>query len=170
MKLPKRYKKHLKYMQYIVRHKAFVGYQCAKQGLYWRAVIHDWHKLLPSEWRPYVNHFYGSWKLKSWKAAGKKNGLTGDKAFDDAHALHTKRADHHTEWWIRHCNGKTLVLPMSPKARLEMVCDWWGVHKSLGKGGWSSVKEWYGRVGHRLVMHDETRVWVEDFLNKQKDD
>ena len=159
-------KKHLRYARYIARHKAFVGYQCFRQGLIWRSIVHDWHKMLPSEWVPYTNHFYGSWKLKSWMAKGKKNGKTGDPAFDAAHGKHIKRADHHTEWWVRKYNGYTLVLPMSPKARLEMMCDWWGVHKSLGKGGWESVYAWYKKNGHKLTMHDETREWVDNFMEE----
>lgn len=99
--------------------------------------------------------------------SGKKTGKTGDDAFDYAHGKHIKRSDHHTEWWIREIDGEQVIFPMSEKARLEMMCDWWGVHMSLGKGGWESVKRWYAKSGQRLKMHDDTRKWIERFLEKQ---
>lgn len=80
--------KHLRYLSYVLRHKAFVAIECCKVGLIWRGLVHDWHKFLPSEWFPYTEHFYG-------KLGGGTEG-----AFDFAWLLHQKRADHHWQWWI----------------------------------------------------------------------
>ena len=52
-------KKHFQYARYIFRHKWFVFVECAKRGLWWRGFMHDMSKLLPSEWLPYANFFYG---------------------------------------------------------------------------------------------------------------
>jgi hypothetical protein len=52
-------KKHLRYASYIARHKWFVFVECARRGLIWRGIVHDWHKLLPEEWVPCAEHFYG---------------------------------------------------------------------------------------------------------------
>jgi len=51
--------KHLAYLRYVLRHKWFVLLACWRAGLYWRGIVHDWHKFLPSEWFPYVEHFHG---------------------------------------------------------------------------------------------------------------
>lgn len=50
---------HLKYASYVARHKWYVFQECARVGLFWRGVIHDWHKLLPEEWQPYKEYFHG---------------------------------------------------------------------------------------------------------------
>jgi len=52
-------KKYIKYLWYIVRHKYFVMVECWARGLFWRGVSHDFSKLLPSEFVPYANYFYG---------------------------------------------------------------------------------------------------------------
>lgn len=53
-------KAHLHYASYVVRHKWFVFYAGLKiKAPLWRLVIHDWSKLTPAEWFPYVLRFYG---------------------------------------------------------------------------------------------------------------
>jgi hypothetical protein len=145
--------KHIKYLSYLLRHKLFVLDKCFHTGLYWRGVVHDWHKFLPSEWFPYVEYFYG-----------KKN----DGSFDSAWLKHQKRGDHHWQWWILiPDNGKQKAMPMSKKARLEMVCDWCGASKAQGRGGWESVLKWYEKNKHKIILAQETAEWVEDFLTKE---
>ena len=51
--------KHFQYASYVIRHKWFVMLACFRMGLYWRGIKHDLSKLLPSEWVPYTNYFYG---------------------------------------------------------------------------------------------------------------
>jgi hypothetical protein len=52
--------KHLRYLSYVVCHKWFVFVAGLKTGApFWRLLIHDWSKFMPSEWRPYVLSFYG---------------------------------------------------------------------------------------------------------------
>ncbi len=165
--------KHLKYLSYVARHKWFVFEACARNGIIVRGLIHDWHKFLPSEWFPYMEHFYG--KGTGIKTGRNKTGYykpydTGDKAFDFAWLLHQKRADHHWQWWVLpKDDGGVKVLPMSEKARLEMVCDWLGASKAQGHGGIEGVRAWYAENGGKMQLHDETRLWVEDFLGMAVD-
>ncbi len=49
---------YLKYLNYVIRHKWYVGMACFRNGLYWRAIVHDLSKLLPSELIPYARFFY----------------------------------------------------------------------------------------------------------------
>ena len=53
-------KKHFLYGRYIARHKWFVFLAGIKTSApLWRLIIHDWSKLTPAEWSPYVEMFYG---------------------------------------------------------------------------------------------------------------
>ena len=170
--------KHLKYLRYVLRHKWYVSIQCFKQGLFWRGLVHDLSKFRFSEWFPYTNHFYGEdshHKDGSHQPKGISRGRdetgyykptdTGDKAFDFAWLLHQKRNDHHWQWWILpEDEGGIVVLEMSTKARLEMVCDWCGASQAQGRDGWSGVVKWYRKNHRRMQLHPETRRWVQEFL------
>jgi len=51
--------KYWKYLWYVIRHKWYVGGECRRQGFIFCGLFHDWSKLLPSEFFPYAEHFYG---------------------------------------------------------------------------------------------------------------
>jgi hypothetical protein len=112
---------HLRYLSYVLRHKLYVGIECFKVGLYWRGLIHDWHKFRPSEWGAYARYFYGGEKRSA------------QEPFDFAWLHHQKRADHHHQWWVLpEDDGGVKLIPMSKKARLEMLCDWCGSSRAQG--------------------------------------
>lgn len=141
--------KHLSYAWYVLRHKWYVGVECFRVGLYWRGLIHDWSKLLPSEWTPYVDCFYG------------EKGESPE--FEKAWLQHQRRADHHWQWWLLLNDdnaGKAKALPMSEDARLEMICDWCGASKAQGHGGWPEVQKWYERKKEKIFLAHETETWV----------
>jgi len=168
--------KHLRYLRYVLRHKWFVLLACFREGLILRGILHDWHKFLPSEWSPYVWSFNGPWKYKdrpAWLVA----------AFDLAWLLHQKRGDHHWQAWVLlydtptayidgkglQNDGKMRALPMSAGARLEMLCDWYGAGKAQGQTrGWFSTAEWYTKNAGNMVLHAETRTWVEFELARRR--
>lgn len=208
---------HLRYLSYVLRHKWFVLVECWRRGLYWRGLVHDLSKFLPSEWFPYVEHFHGRQSGRQRDVTGYyKPTDTGDPAFDRAWFLHQKRNDHHWQWWTQPddmplarwtvtefaiekgpmlalngqslvrleavgdddyihtaandvaklCRdslngGKVLVLPMSPRARTEMLCDWIGAGRAQGA---PDTRSWWRKNGAKMVLHDETRQWVEDAL------
>jgi len=162
--------KYFRYFRYVLKHKWFVFLQCAKQGILLRGITHDWHKFLPSEWFPYVDHFFGKKKgVKRDTTGYYKPTDTGDPAFDYAWFLHQKRADHHWQWWVLpEDESGVKLIEMSAKARLEMVCDWWGASKAQGNGEWDGVQLWYAINGHKMQLHRKTREWVEDFLYNKK--
>jgi hypothetical protein len=83
-------KPHLKYASYVARHKWFVLRAGLKvRAPLWRLIIHDWSKLTPAEWGPYVRSFYG------------KQGRTPEvrAAFDAAWLHHQHRNPHHWQHW-----------------------------------------------------------------------
>ena len=59
------------------------------------------------------------------------------------------------------------MLPMSDAARLEMVCDWIGASRAQGHGGVTGVRQWYAKHKDKMQLHDETRLWVEEFLREE---
>jgi hypothetical protein len=143
-----RLNKHIQYLGYLIRHKWYVFKKCCEYGIPLRGIIHDWHKFLPSEWGPYVEHFYG-----------KNVDRDEDEVFDFAWLQHQKRARHHWQWWVmRKDSGTEKIFPMSVGARKEMLADWYGAGMALGK---PDTQAWYEENKDKIMLHPYTRVWVE---------
>lgn len=80
------------YLKYVIRHKYYVFIACRALGVpLWQALIHDWSKLLPSEFIPYARYFYGFRGMKDAKTKA---------AFDRAWLLHQNRNPHHWQYWL----------------------------------------------------------------------
>ncbi len=177
--------KNAKYLRYIIIHKWFVMLACFRFGLYWRGIIHDWSKFLPSEWGPYSDFFYG--KKVSWgddsepstkvTDAGLASFLYGGvstkaearkKAFDRAWLKHQHRNSHHWQHWVlREDSGAEIVLEMPERDRLEMLADWEGAGRAItGKAGGTAA--WYLRNRGNMRLHPTTRLAVEDYLGLAK--
>lgn len=157
--------KYVQYLSYVIRHKWFVMLECFKFGIYWQGITHDLSKLLPNEFIPYMEHFYGS-KIGISRGRDEtgyyKPTDTGDKDFDFAWVLHLKRNKHHWQWWIiPEDEGGIKILEMPVKYRMEMLSDWRGVGRAQGT---SSVKKWYEKNHLRMSLSDETRLWIEKQL------
>jgi hypothetical protein len=157
---------YLRYLWYVLRHKWFVFVGCMKVApvsLFWRSLVHDLSKLRPSEFLPYAEHFYGR-KARQWRrdeTGYYKPTNTGDKAFDRAWFWHQARNDHHWQYWVFPDDGgkSSIVLPMSRKARLEMICDWRGAGRAPGHAG--DTVAWYTKHRGKLVLERGTRDWIE---------
>jgi len=100
---------HIKYFWYVARHKWFV----LVAGLRLRVnivqlITHDWSKFLPSEWGPYVAHFYGDYPKHDpedpckWQRRNYDGPTTLDvkRWFDVAWNHHQKRQPHHWQYWL----------------------------------------------------------------------
>ena len=140
--------------------------ECFKYGLYWQGLTHDLSKLLPSEFFPYANFFYGD-RQGSIKKGRDKTGYykptdTGDNAFDFAWLLHQKRNKHHWQWWcLPEDEGGLKVLEMPLKYRLEMLCDWRGAGRAQGT---PDVLRWYEKNRNRMILGMATQIWIEQQL------
>lgn len=143
-------KKYARYLGYVLLHKACVAQVCFRHGLVLRGLFHDMSKLSPAEFAAYAEFYYG------------KKTPQAKRAFDKAWSHHQAHNPHHWQWWVR--DG--VAQPMSPDARLEMVCDWCGASLAQGKGGWSATKSWYAQNRDKMNLHPETRQWVEEFLGR----
>lgn len=147
-------KKHLEYLNYVLRHKWFVFIYCRSLKVpLWASIIHDWQKFTPTEWKPYVMSFYGPWKYKdrpAWLV----------KAFDRAWLHHQHHGPHHWQYWIleNDYEGKK-VLDMPDRYRREMLADWHGAGHAIN--GKNNTSEWYQANQHKMQLHQNTRTWIE---------
>ena len=156
------FRKHWRYLKYVLLHKWYVFLECVDEGIFLRGLVHDMSKFRPSEWFPYANHFYGR-KVRD-KTGYYKPIDTGDKAFDFAWLLHQKRNRHHWQWWVLpEDEGGMKILPMSPTARTEMLCDWRGA--GMAQGFSNNTRSWYKENRNKMQLHPETRRWVEQRLD-----
>lgn len=155
--------KHIKYLKYVLRHRWFVFLECTKEDHFWLGLLHDWSKLLPSEFFPYAEHFYG--KGKDITSGRDKTGYyrvgdSSDSKFNFAWLLHQKRNKHHWQWWILPMDdGTTKVFDMPVKYMIEMICDWRGAGRAQGNK--TAVVEWYEKNKDKMTLSSSTRSWIE---------
>lgn len=155
-------RKHFKYLWYVLRHKWFVFLYCLQYGLIWRGIVHDLSKFRLSEWSPYVNFFHGD-KRPAKSDIGYKHEVDSTQvAFNIAWNHHQKRNDHHWQYWLlQYDDGRVEPLPMPDVCRKEMLADWRGAGRAQGK---PDTALWYVRNRDNMVLHPETRNWVEKAL------
>ena len=152
-----KYKRHWSYLKYIVRHKWYVALAANRCGCsFWRALIHDASKFLPSEWSAYAYTFYDD--------DGNKRYAENDK-FNEAWNHHQKRNKHHWQYWLlRMDRGDDVALPIPYKYIMEMVADWMGAGRAI-TGKWE-VMEWYQKNKDTIILEPGTRDMVEYLLYK----
>jgi len=156
--------KYLKYLWYVVRHKWFVFLECCKLGIPLLGVLHDWSKLLPSEFIPYAR-FFGHASPRD-ETGYYKPTETGDSAFDFAWLLHQKKNRHHWQFWILpEDEGGMKVLPMPDRYRKEMLADWRGAGRAQGT---PDTVAWWAKNKHKMRFHSETHAWIENSLSPVK--
>lgn len=148
-------KRAFTYLRYVARHKWWVFVACRAAGVgFWQAVAHDWHKLLPDEFGPYMRTFY---------AADGSGQYAPSNEFARAWHLHQKRGRHHWQHWLLTWDrGDTEPLPMPDKFVREMVADWYGAGRAI-TGKWEA-REWYEKNRDKIRLEDRTRVRVEGLL------
>jgi hypothetical protein len=145
-------KAHAQYLAYVLRHKFFVYQEGRKLGVSrLQLILHDFQKFSPAEWSPYVAMFYGD------------DPEAAEDAFDRAWLHHQKLGGkHHWQWHILPLDdGGFKALAMPDRYRREMLADWKGAGRALGK---SDTKAWYLANRDRIVLHPDTRLWAEEAL------
>lgn len=167
------FSKHLKYLKYILRHKFFVLQECYKEGILLRGILHDLSKFRPSEWIPYADYFYGKYpSVKDVYGDARihisKFKETVEEEFNEAWLKHIHSNPHHWQYWIlREDNGSIRVLPMSDEYRKEMLADWKGAGKAIN--GYDDTLNWYKKNRKNIILHPETREWIEDELGYEEE-
>jgi len=142
-------KKYWQYFVYLLRHKWFVFRECARYGIYWRGIAHDLTKFRPVEFIPYAKYYFG----------GRPMSEREHEEYTLAWNYHQKRNRHHYHYWIMFSRGRNSALPMPDKYRKEMIADMRGAARA--KKAEQSVAEWYLERRGKILLHRETRAWVE---------
>lgn len=148
---------HLAYFWQVARHKWFIFLECCKLGIPWLGIVHDWSKFLPSEWGSYALTFCGGWEYE-------KRPQWLKDAFDVAWNHHQKRNKHHWQYWMLTNDSdepQTVALSMPDCYRREMLADWRGAGRAYGN---PNTSQWYEQHKHKIIIHADTRAWIENQL------
>ena len=147
--------KHLKYLRYILLHKWYVFIGCCKLGIPLQGLIHDISKFRPSEWFPYAESFYGD---KTRYTVKQKRAVKGNMKL--AWLIHYHRNPHHWKYWCFIDGANKLIAADMPlRYRKEMLADWRSVGMTLY--GYDNTKEWYEKRKDKMILHENTRLWLE---------
>ena len=150
-------KKHFQYLWYVIRHKWFVFVECCKFGIPWLGIIHDWQKLTPTEWLPYVWTFWGPYEYSD-----RPEWLVNE--FDYAWLHHQKFGKHHWQYWLLvQDSDEPKCLEMPYRYVVEMLSDWIGAGRAI-RGKSSNPLEWYLDNRDKIQLHPKTRKHVETYL------
>lgn len=143
------------YFKYVMRHKFYVFIECSSRGLFLQGITHDLSKLFASEFRSYaIKFFSGDYAYKYHEV---------ENNFTRAFLRHQNRNPHHWEYWVfRNKNGTIAAMEMPYKYTLEMVCDWRSACMAIN--GKDEVMSWYEKNKDRMVLHEKTRLLVEDIV------
>lgn len=167
-------RQHWQYLNYVLRHKWYVFLECLLTGVpLWTAIFHDWDKFLPSEWIPYSRYFYGGDFFPSVNSNTFRTArLVGiwlytreevERDFTRAWNAHQKWNKHHWQYWlITWDRGETEAMPMPDVFQREMLADWKGAGKALGK---TDTAGWYMANKDKMILRPDTRAWIEEQLN-----
>lgn len=152
-------KRYIAYLSYVFRHKYFVWQECLNLGVSpWSAFWHDWDKFLPSELLSYARYFNnpdGSQR--------EETPLNATDAFKKGWLNHQRKNWHHWQSWILHMDDGTVhVLEMYDVHRREMLADWRGAGRAAG---FPDTKKWYMGRRDTILLHPNTRKWIEEQLN-----
>jgi hypothetical protein len=150
---------------YLLNHKWHVFRAClALRVPLWQALVHDWSKFRPSEFGTFAQFAFGG---AGWRKIdlAKLSYTPGENLpLDMVKNYHQKRNPHHWQYWLYYVgmdDVSFIALPMPERFAREMVADWIGAAKAQ-KG--PNVLDWYERNRDSLVLHPETRAFVETLL------
>jgi hypothetical protein len=152
-------KRYWNYFKYLIRHKWFVLIAGRVVGVaWWRLLLHDWTKFLPSEWFPYSRTFYAPDGSKIYQET---------PAFARAWNAHQKRNKHHWQYWVLLWDrGEITCLEMPAVYWREMLADWLGAGRAI-KGVWGA-KFWYEANKDKIQLHPKTRQQIEKWFSEEE--
>lgn len=120
--------------------------------LVYAASVHDMSKRFPQEYNAYDSYFYGD---------------RDEDAFNLAWLHHIHNNPHHWQYWVLiNDDGPLMALEMPKQYALEMIADWWSF--SWRSGNLSEVFDWYEKHKGVMVLHPNTREFVEGVLDEIK--
>ena len=157
-------KAHLNYLKYVLRHKWYVFLACRTMRVStWRAIIHDWTKLTPLEWTPYVHNFFNKdgTRRSVRDASGAYDPNIQTVEFKKAWLSHQKNKHHYQAWISIGDNGNLEALPIPEKYLREMIADWIGAGMAIsGRTDW---RPWYEANKNKMILHPEAREFLDSY-------
>ena len=154
----------LVYLWYVLRHKRHVWRECARRGLYWRGLTHDWTKFLPEEFCTYAEYWL-EWGWPRLKDPSVVIPPGIKRRFQRVANRHKQRNRHHWEHWIvAGPDGHEKIQDMDPDSVLEMLCDWEAVGRMFHDA--PGAHAWYRHHGHEMRLSPRTRRLVEEYLDR----
>lgn len=162
---------YLEYLRYIIRHKYYVfraGRKIYPPVPYWQLIIHDWTKLLPSEFFAYCKWFYD--RPTEHPVPPNYDYNLAKSEFDEAWNSHQKRNKHHWQYWLlARDSGEIIPLRMPSDYCREMLADWIGAGQAISKD--NRAIDWYRKNKDKIILHKDTRycveVWMEKYYNEK---
>jgi hypothetical protein len=166
---------YIKNIGYILKHKWFVFIECCKLGMPFRGLIHDRSKFGLTEFKAYALYFFATmpkWdevKHYSPTMSYKWSKDYAKEIFDVAWLHHQRYNKHHWEYWVNYKRiGDTQTFLAEPmkmpnKYMKEMLADWRGAGRAIN--GKDDTKEFYLKNKDKIILHPETRKWIEGQLN-----
>lgn len=183
-------RRHLQYLKYVLRHKWFVFKAGREIGVpLLILIVHDWDKFLPDEWFAYARTFYKPngekqyvesvdfaaawmkhqhrnkhhWQYWLTRLGGRPIRETNVLVWDrgEAQAVVEREKDGGTILELVDCAFGLFPQPMPDVYRREMLADWRGAGAALG---FPDTKDWYLKNRDTMILHDETRRWIESAL------
>lgn len=161
---------HFNYGRGLLQHKLGVLRGCKIMGVpLWRAIVHDWTKLLPCEWFPYVRQFRNP-------DGTKRDVRNPDGSYDPAAQpipfqrawIHHQRNKHHFQAWISiGDDGKLSPVPIPETYLREMIADWIGA--GIAYSNRENPYPWYLGNKSKMVLHPETEKRLEELMEQFKD-
>lgn len=177
--------RYLKYFLAVWRHKRFVYKACRQFKVpLLSALWHDADKFYPDEFFPYANTFYdkdgnGQYKesiefAKAWMLHQHRNKHHWQYWLVTSSLEVPLRKVNIIVWdrgIVEQIIGQERTelplemvkpLPMSDSARKEMISDWFGAGRAYNKD-WTPLepRKWYEKNKDKIILHPETRAWVE---------
>ena len=151
-----------KHFKTITHHRILVCKGCFKIGLYWQGLMHDMSKYSPTEFKVGLQYYQGT--------RSPNNAEREAKGYSSAWLHHKGRNKHHYEYWIDYSSrvpGGMLPVPMPRKYIAEMIMDRIAACKVYNGDNYTntSALDYYKLGLDPAPMHDETRKWLEFFLN-----
>ena len=151
-----------KHFKTITHHRILVCKGCFKIGLYWQGLTHDMSKYSPTEFKVGLKYYQGT--------RSPNNAEREARGYSSAWLHHKGRNKHHYEYWIDYSSrvpGGMLPVPMPRKYIAEMIMDRIAACKVYNGDNYTntSALDYYKLGLDPAPMHDETRKWLEFFLN-----
>ena len=118
----------------------------------YNVIRHDFSKYDSEEYDAYDAYFYGE---------------KDEDAFNLAWLHHIHNNPHHWQHWVLINDDEGVIALEMPKwCALEMIADWWSF--SWRSGNLYEVFNWYEQHKDIMVLHNETREFVEGVLGEIK--